>query len=237
MEFLGDVVAWFTDGENWQGDFGLPNRIFEHVRISAVSILIACALALPVGLTLGHLRRGGALAVNVSNIGRAIPSFALLVLALQLFGFGSTPTYVALVALAVPPILTNTYVAIGQVDPELREAAAGMGMRGTEVLRRIELPLAVPLVMAGVRTSAVQVVATATLAAFIGEGGLGRFIVDGRAVRDNVTVFAGAFVVALLSIVTEVLLGGVQRLLTPRGLAVSAPEEVSDAFADAVAVH
>lgn len=237
MGFLSDVVAWFGDAQNWQGDFGMPNRVVEHVRISGVSVVVACLLALPVGLTLGHLRRGGALAVNVSNVGRAVPSFALLVLALQLFGFGSTPTYVALVALAVPPILTNTYVAIGQVDPELREAAAGMGMRGTEVLRRIELPLAIPLVMAGIRTSAVQVVATATLAAFIGEGGLGRFIVDGRATRDNVEVFAGALAVAVLAIGTELLLGAVQRIATPKGLLVTAPEEVADAFADAVAVH
>ena len=217
MEFLGDVAAWFGDAEHWRGDAGLPTRIREHLRISGVSLLLACLLALPVGITLGHLRRWGVVAAVVANVGRAVPSFALLVLALKVFGLGSVPTYVALVALAVPPILVNAYVGLSEVDPDAREAARAMGMTGAESLRRVELPLAMPLVMGGIRTGAVQVVATATLAAIISEGGLGRYIVDGLAVRDEVTVFAGAATVALLSVATELGLGAVQRAVTPRG--------------------
>ena len=221
MGFLGDVVDWFTTGAHWHGPNGVPVRVGEHVVLSLVAIVIACAVALPIGITLGHRRRGGALAAAVANTGRAVPSFALLVLALKIFGLGTTPTYIALVVLAVPPMFVNAYVGVAEVESELRDAARGMGMTGWQALRRVELPLALPLVMAGVRTGAVQVVATATLAAFIGEGGLGRYIVDGRAVQDNVTVFAGAFVVALLSILTELGLGAVQRAVTPRGRAVA----------------
>jgi osmoprotectant transport system permease protein len=213
MGFLGDVVDWFADGDHWSGQNGLPNRVLEHLEISIVAVLVACLLALPVAVTLGHLRRGGAFAAAVANVGRAVPSFAILVLALKLFGLGSTPTYVALVALAVPPILVNAYTGVRGVDDDLRDAARGMGLSGMQVLRRVELPLALPLLMAGVRTGAVQVVATATLAAVIGEGGLGRYIVDGYAVQDDVRVFAGALVVALLSVLTELGLGLVQRHL------------------------
>lgn len=216
MGFWRDVIVWFTTGEHWQGVNGLPNRVGEHVVLSLVAVSIACVIALPIGISLGHHRRGGTLAAVVANTGRAIPSYALLVLALKVLGLGVTPTYIALVVLAIPPILVNAYAAVSQIDVELRDAARGMGMTGWQSLRSVELPLALPLVMAGVRTGAVQVVATATLAAFIGEGGLGRYIVDGRAVQDNVTVFAGAFVVALLSVLTELGLGAVQRAVSPR---------------------
>jgi osmoprotectant transport system permease protein len=229
MGFLGDVFDWFTTSAHWHGPNGLPQRVGEHVVLSAVAIGITVVVALPIGIALGHRRRGGTVAAAVANTGRAIPSFALLVLALKIFGLGTTPTYIALVVLAIPPMLVNAYVGISEVDADLRDAARGMGMTGWQVLRRVELPLGLPLVMAGVRTGAVQVVATATLAAFIGEGGLGRYIVDGRAVQDNVTVFAGAFVVALLSVLTEVGLGAVQKAVTPRGR--------DAALADAVAAH
>ena len=213
MRFAGDVVEWFAAAEHWRGHAGVPNRLWEHLQISGIALLAAAAIALPLGLVLGHTGRGGLLAVNVSNIGRAIPSFAILVLVVQWTGVGTAPAIAALVALAAPPILTNTYVAIRAVDPDVREAAHGMGMTGMQRLARVEAPLAMPLIMAGVRTSAVQVVATATLAAVIGEGGLGRLIVDGQAVRDEVRVVAGAFVVALLSVLTELGLGLVQRHL------------------------
>jgi osmoprotectant transport system permease protein len=191
MGTLGDVVSWFADGDHWSGSFGIPQRTLEHVehvQLSAVAVLLAILVALPLGIVLGHLRRGGTLAVNLVNIGRAVPSFALLVIALQIWGFGTTPTYVALVALAAPPILTNAYVAVSGVEAELTDAGRGMGMSGWTLLWGVELPLAVPLVMAGIRTGAVQVVATTTLAAFIGQGGLGRFIVDGRAVPAQPTL-------------------------------------------------
>jgi osmoprotectant transport system permease protein len=226
VNFLGRVVDWFTLGDHWHGDFGIPHRLQEHLMLSAVAVLVALVIALPVGLGLGHIGRGGFLAINVSNIGRAIPSFGLLVFAQQLFGIGNGPAYVALVALAVPPIITNAYVAVREVDPEIKEAARGMGMSGAQQLFRVELPVALPLVMAGIRTAAVQVVATATLAALIAGGGLGRFIIDGLAVQDKVQLFAGALLVGLLSALTEVGLSFVQRLITPAGLGNERPASI-----------
>ena len=186
--------------------------------MSGISLLAAAVIALPIGITLGHFGRGGNLAINVSNVGRAIPSFAILVLAVQLVGIGALPAFLALVALGVPPILTNSYVGMREVDPEVREAATGMGMRQRLILWRIELPIALPLIMAGVRTSAVNIVATATLAALVAWGGLGRFIVDGLSQRDYAQLFAGALLVALLSTAVELGLAAAQRLATPEGL-------------------
>lgn len=224
MGLLGEVFDWFADDSNWMGPRGVWHQLGEHVRMSAVAVLAACLLALPVAVWLGHRRRFGVVAVNVSNVGRAIPSFAILVLGTQQFGLleypliGSFTTFLALVALAVPPLVTNAYVAVAEVPEELRDAAVGMGMSDLEVLRRVELPMAAPLLMAGVRTAAVQVVATATIAAFVGADGLGRFIIDGRAVNDQAKIFAGALLVALLSLLTEGGLAIAQTLVTPRGL-------------------
>ncbi|MCA1683255.1 MAG: ABC transporter permease subunit [Actinobacteria bacterium] len=218
MNFLGDVARWLTASAQWHGTNGIPHRLYEHVTMSGAAIVTAAVIALPVGIVLGHLNRGGSLAVNVSNVGRAIPSFAILVLAAQVFGIGAVPAFCALVALAVPPMVTNAFVGMREVDADLRESARGMGMTGRQMLVRVELPVALPLVMAGIRTAAVQVVATATLAAVVAWGGLGRYIVDGLAQRDNVQVFGGALVVAVLSIATELALAGVQRLVVPVGL-------------------
>ena len=224
MTFLGEVIDWFTDESNWTGRRGVLHQLFEHVRMVGVAAVAACLLALPIAVWLGHKRRFGTIAVNVSNVGRAIPSFAILVIGTQQFGLleypviGSFTTFLALVALAVPPLVTNAYVAVAEVPDDLRDAARGMGMSELEILRRVELPVAAPLLMAGVRTATVQVVATATIAAFVGAGGLGRFIIDGRAVNDQAEIFAGALLVALLSIVTEGGLALVQSLVTPRGL-------------------
>ena len=218
MEFLADVAAWFTTAANWQGDRGIAHRLVEHMAMSGAAIATALAIALPVGLVLGHTGRGGLVAVNVSNVGRAIPSFALLVFGAQLFGVGAKPAYIALVALAIPPIVTNSYTGVRQVDRDVVEAARGMGLGEARILGRIEVPVAIPLVMAGVRTAAVQVVATAGLAAVVGWGGLGRYVVDGLAQGDKVQLFSGAVLIALLSILTEVGLGLAQRLLTPAGL-------------------
>jgi osmoprotectant transport system permease protein len=228
MSFLGQVFDWFDNADHWTGSKGIVHRLAEHVQLSAVSLVVAALIALPVGIWLGHIRKGGAVAVNVSNIGRAVPSFALLILMVQLLGLKdptglfsilqSVPTFVALVALAIPPIVTNAYVGLAGVDADVREAARGMGMGGWQVLWKVELPMAVPLVMAGLRTSAVAVVATATLAAYIGWGGLGRYIIDGLAVQDDAEVWAGALIVAVLAIVVELGLALVQRLLVSRGL-------------------
>ncbi len=218
MSFLAQVLHWFTTPAHWQGTAGIPNRLWEHILMSAAATVTAAALALPVGIGFGHFGRGGNLAINISNIGRAIPSFAVLVLALQLVGIGARPAFVALVALAIPPIVTNSYVGLREVDADVREAARGMGMRGRQVLFRVELPIALPFVMAGIRTAAVQVVATATLAALVAWGGLGRYIIDGFAQQDYVQLFAGALLVALLSIAVELTLAGLQRWTMPAGL-------------------
>jgi len=218
MSILGAVWQWFTNPAHWQGPDGVPTRLGEHVLLSAESVLLGAAIALPVGIALGHYGRFGNLAINISNVGRAVPSFGILVIAFQIFGLGDLPIILALTALAIPPMVTNSYVALREVDPDIRDAARGMGYRELAQLLHVELPLAVPLIMAGVRTSAVQVVATATLAALIAGGGFGRYIVDGFAQLNYPMTIAGALLVALLALATELGLSGLERLLVPRGI-------------------
>ena len=219
MTFIGHVIQWFLTGAHWQGDAGILHRLWEHVAMSGASLLTAAAIALPIGLFVGHVGRGGALAINISNVGRAIPSFALLVLAVEAhLGIGAIPPYIALVALGVPPIVTNSYLGMREVDADVREAARGMGMRGFLVLARVEVPIAVPFIMAGIRTSAVNIVATATLAAEVAWGGLGRYIVDGFGLQDYTMLYAGAILVALLALAVDFSLGQLQRALTPAGI-------------------
>jgi osmoprotectant transport system permease protein len=216
--FLGSVWQWFADPAHWSGTNGIPQRLAEHVQLSAESVAIGALIAVPIGIALGHYGRFGNLAINISNVGRALPSFGLLVIAFQVFGLGDFPIVLSLTALAIPPMLTNSYVALREVDPDVKDAARGMGYRELAQLLKVELPLAVPLVMAGVRTSAVQVVATATLAALISGGGFGRYIIDGLAQQDNTKLFAGALLVALLAMATELSLAGLERILVPRGI-------------------
>ncbi len=223
MSFLEQVVRWFATGTHWQGLDGIPHRLVEHLTMSGAAVAAAGLVAVPLALVLGHIGRGGTLATWVSNVGRAVPSFAILALAVQVAGIGARPAFVALVALAAPPMLTNTYVGVREVDPEVRESARGMGMTPLQVLLRVELPAALPLVMAGIRTAAVQVVATATLAALVAWGGLGRYIVDGFSRRDFVMVFAGALLVAVVSVLVEAGLAALQRLVTPPGLTAVSP--------------
>ena len=210
MTFLASVFAWFTDPSHWQGDDGVPTRVWEHVQLSGASVVIAAAVALPLGLYLGHTGRGAFAAINVANVGRALPSLALLAFALPLSfalgqGLGFFPTLLALIPLALPPILTNTFVAVRAVDRDTVEAARGMGLREGQILRAVELPLAMPLILGGMRTAAVNVVATATLGALVAGGALGRYIVDGLALQEYDRLFAGALLVALLAIATELL--------------------------------
>jgi osmoprotectant transport system permease protein len=233
MNFANQVLQWFLNGAHWQGDGGIPHRTLEHLAMSGASVLTAALIALPVGIAIGHFGRGGILAINVSNIGRAVPSFAVLVIAVELFGIGALPAYIALVALAIPPMVTNSYIGMREVDADVREAARGMGMRDRAVLWRIELPIALPLIMAGIRTSAVNVVATATLAALVAWGGLGRFIVDGFGLQDYPMMFAGAIMVAILSLIVEFSLGGAQRLVTPAGLRPLKPIQKEEALGTA----
>ncbi|MCB5182238.1 ABC transporter permease [Streptomyces antimicrobicus] len=214
---LGGAWDWLADGANWSGESGVWHRLAEHVYVSGLALALACAVALPVGLWLGHLGRGGALAVNISNVGRAVPVFAVLALFMvsPLRNAGYVPTVVALVLFAVPPLLTNAYVGLREVDRSVVEAARGMGMSGGQLFRRVELPLAWPLVMTGLRSAAVQVVATATIAAMVGQGGLGRIITAGFNTYNTPQVVAGALLVALLALLVEGVLVAADRLLSP----------------------
>ena len=214
MEFLLSVGEWFVENRDL-----VVRRVVEHVVLSGGALLAALAVAGPLGLVLGHTRRGAFLAINVANVGRAVPSLALMAIALPFLGIHFGPTVVALVLLAIPPILTNTYAAVVQVDADAVEAARGLGMRESQIVSGVELPLAAPVIMAGIRIAAVQVVATATLAAVIAGGGLGRFIVDGIAVSDEVRVFAGALSVACLAIATELAFGLAERRLAAAAVA------------------
>jgi osmoprotectant transport system permease protein len=216
MDLLFDAFGWLADGANWQGSAGVPARLFEHLWLTAISMAIACAAALPVGLWLGHLGRGGTLAINISNVGRAVPTLAILVLlVLSPVGLSIWATILALVAFAVPPVLTNTYVGMREVDRDAVEAARGMGMSGLQLLRRVEAPLAVPLIMNGVRLATVQVVATATIAALVAGPGLGRIITAGFGRRDYPQMVAGAILVAVLALLIEVLMELLQRRVDP----------------------
>ncbi len=231
MTFWGDVWSFFTSSENWSGDEGIPTLALEHLQIVVASMVVASVIAITLGVVLGHFRKGGVVLVNLANVGRAVPTFAILILAVLVIGnkdrgfplslTGSIPVWIALVLLAIPPMLTNSYVAVAETDPEVREAARGMGLNGRQQLARGVLPMGVPLIMAGVRTSAVAVVATATLAAYVGFGGLGRYVIDGFATFNNPKVFAGALLVAVFALIVEVLLALVQRVITPRGMRIS----------------
>ena len=218
MTVVNEVIAWLTDPAQWSGPDGIPVRTLQHLWYSLLATVIAGAIALPIGVFIGHTGRGAVFAINLTNLGRAIPSLGIIILVFTLVGFGIVPVLVALIALAVPPIVTNSYIGVRSVDRDVRDAAEGMGMRGRQVLWEVELPVATPLIMAGIRTSAVQVVATATLAAFVGLGGLGRYLIDGLSQRDLAQVVGGALLVAVLSLLTELVLGRVQTLVVSEGL-------------------
>lgn len=223
MEFLGEVVAWFVDPATWSGRDAIPVRLWEHVWISGISLLASLAIGLPLGLFIGHTGVAAGTVVALANIGRAVPSLGLMGLAFLLLlpvglAVGPISVIVALTALGVPPVVVNTYVGLREVDRDLVEAARGMGMRGRDVLRQVEIPIALPVILAGVRTSAVQIVATATLAPVFGGGTLGQLIYIGFNVGDQVRIVGGALIVAALSIGTELGFAALQRAGTSPGL-------------------
>jgi osmoprotectant transport system permease protein len=220
MDALNEFWTYITTAENYWGQRGILTRTADHLRLSGFSVLVAAALALPPAVILGHLKRGGVFAVWVVNIGRAVPSFALIALVFPFslrwgFGLGFWPTAFALILLAIPPIFTNAFTGVRDADLGTVEAARGMGMQAREVLWGVEIPAALPLIITGVRVSAVQVVATATLGAYVGFGGLGAFIVEGFATQNDGKLLTGAVLVALLSVLVEVGFGWLQRRLTP----------------------
>jgi osmoprotectant transport system permease protein len=233
MEFFVLVWQWFTNPETWMGPAGIPARTWEHIWYAALATLGAVVIALPLGLWIGHTGRGGQLAINIANFGRAIPAFGILTIAFTLLGFGYTVAWIALVALGLVPIVTNTFVGIQSVDRDVREAAEGMGLTGWQVLTQVEVPVALPLIMAGIRTSTVQIVATVSLVAYVTLGGLGRFITDGLSRQDYEVVVGGALLVALLAIGTEALLAWLQAVLTPRGLRREGPVRPATVGVDA----
>ncbi len=220
MTALGDFWTYVTTAGNWTGSNGLLALTWAQVWLSTIATLAAAAIAVPVGVIIGHGKRGGAVVASVVNIGRALPSFAVLVLAFGVFstwGKGLTmwPTFVALVLLGIPPIFTNTYTGVREVDPSIREAATGMGLGRSQVVLRVEAPIALPLIVTGVRVSAVQIVATATLGAWVGFQCLGTLIFEGFAQQDDGKILTGAVLVGALTIVTELSFALLVRKVTP----------------------
>ncbi|GAA2575151.1 MULTISPECIES: ABC transporter permease [Streptomyces] len=218
MNVLNFVNAFFSDSAHWQGYDGIPARLGEHVQYTLEALLLAAAIGLPVGLVTGHYGRGGNALSLVATAGRALPSFGLLVLMTTLLGFGMLPVMIPLVILAVPPILVTTYEAMRSVDPSPVDAARGMGMHESRILFQVELPVALPLILSGLRSAAIQIVSTATIAAYVSLGGLGRYIVDGLYQRNYEKVVGGATLVAVLALVTLALFWAAARIAVSPGV-------------------
>jgi len=221
---INNILRWLTDPAQWSGQDGIPTRALQHLEYSVVTLLVAALIAIPVGLLVGHTGRGRSL-VSVANAMRAVPSLGLLFAISLWVGpkiHGSLafviPSIIVLVLLAIPPILSGTYAGIESVDPAARDAAKGMGMRGSEVLRVVELPCALPLLMSGLRSAALQVIATATIASSVSLGGLGRYLIDGLASSQYEVMAGGAVCVAALALLMDLVMAGLQRAVVSPGL-------------------
>ena len=226
MKLLTGTIGWLLDPASWAGSQGILVRLLEHAAFSGISIAIAMAIAIPAGIWIGHTGRFASLGSNLANLGRALPSLAVIGIVLPItasidpqLGFKVYPTLVAMVVLAVPPILVNAQAGIAGVDRDLVEAARAMGMTEGQIVRGIELPLATAPILAGLRSASVQVIATATLGAFFGGGGLGRFLVEGIAQRDDGMTFGGVVLVGLLALTVEGAFVVLQRVIRSPGLA------------------
>ncbi len=217
MSVLAAAWHWLTARGHWTGEAGITSRLVQHVTLSALSLALACAIAMPLALWLGHIGRGGFVAIAVTNIGRAIPTFALLSVfsLINALGFGNRSIVLALVLFGVPPVLTNAYTGLRDVDRDVVEAARGVGMTGPQVLRKVEVPLALPLIVNGIRLAAVQIVATLTIAALVAGPGLGRIISQGFGTHNNGEIVAGALLVVALAVLVEALFALAQRRLGP----------------------
>ena len=230
MDLVRAVITWFANPSHWSGANGVPDRLAQHVGISAASLAIAVAIALPIGLYIGHTGRGQALAINAANLGRAVPSLAAIAIVVPFTqmidparGFNLYPTIIAMVVLAMPPILVNSYAGIAEVDRDLVESARGMGMTERQILRGVEIPLAIPVIMAGVRIAVVINIGITAIATYIGAGGLGAFISRGISQTDSRQLITGALAVSLLAIAADYLLLWVQHRLTPVGIRTPRP--------------
>jgi len=235
VSFLAHVFGWLTSSANWSGSQGIPLLFWHQLTLSVAVVATAVVVGGGAGLVLGHTGRGGLVAVNAANAFRAVPTLALLTLlaiqpAISLKWDGFLAAWLALTALAVPPILTNTYVGMREVDADARDAAKAMGLTGGQVLRRVEAPLALPFAMAGIRTASIEVVATSTLAAYVSYTDLGTYVITGLNTNDAVLAFSGALLVAAMAGVVALGLGLLTRVLTPRPLRqarAGSPEGVS----------
>jgi osmoprotectant transport system permease protein len=222
VSFISFAWGWLKAPAQWHGPDDIPARVLQQLGYSGLSLLIAALIALPLGIWIGHTGRGGVVVVNVANAWRAIPTLGLLVLMVTLIGFGVGAWLIPLVVLAVPPILVNAYEGVAGVDPDLKDAAKGMGMTDVQVIRKVELPVALPLIMLGLRTGAIFVVATATIAAYIGNGGLGLYILSGLSQSNYAEVAGGAVLVVLLALVVQVIFTILRFLVVPAPLRIEA---------------
>jgi len=211
MSIFRDVWQWFSLPENWLGAEGLLSRLQEHIYYVSLSIVIASVIALPLGVLLANYRKGAQVAMGIFNVGRALPSLGVVILAIMVIGYDTVTVIFALVAMSVPLILTNTIVGIQQVESTLRSSAASMGLRRWQIFLQVELPMAFPLIFAGFRAALVQLIATATIAAYAGFGGLGRFLIDGLGRNDTPQIISGALVVSTLAIVSETVCSSVEK--------------------------
>ncbi|MDX6260270.1 MAG: osmoprotectant transport system permease protein [Kribbellaceae bacterium] len=215
------MLQYLFDSFNWSGPEGITARIIQHIWYTFAALGLSALIALPIGLRIGHTRRGAFLAINIGNAARALPSLGLLMIAVLLTNqIGFLPVLIALVALGIPPILTSTYAGLSGVDPATIDAARGMGMTGREILTKVEIPIALPLIISGLRAATLQIVSTATIAALVSLGGLGRYVVDGLKLRDFPQMFSGALLVALLAILLDLLFALAGRITVSKGLRV-----------------
>jgi osmoprotectant transport system permease protein len=218
MNLIEQALAFLTDPMNWTGTTGIPQRMLEHLGYTALTMAIALIIAVPLGLWVGHTGRGSGVVVGITGALRSLPTLGLLTLFTLLMGLGLLPPVLALVLLAIPPILSGTYSGVASVSPALVDGARAMGMTERQTLTRVEIPVALPVILGGIRNAALQVLATVTIVAYINLGGLGRYLIDGLAVRDYSRMLASVVLVAVLALAADGILALIQRLVTSPGL-------------------
>ncbi|MDQ0121853.1 osmoprotectant transport system permease protein [Pseudomonas lini] len=216
MDMISGVYLWFLSPEHWLGEDGLLSRMGEHIYYVSLSITMACAIALPLGVLMANYRKGAQWVMALFNLGRALPSLGIVILAIMVIGYETGTVIIALVVMSIPPILTNTYVGIAQVDASLKSSAKSIGMRRWQTFTQLELPLAFPLIFSGIRSALVQLIATATIAAYAGFGGLGRFLIDGLGRNDTPQIIGGALVVSALAIASEAACSTIEKWMTQK---------------------